>query len=128
MEAGQVWYPNSAHKTAQAIADMNKEGLPLMILANWRGFSGGAEDMFQQILKFGSFIVDGLSQYKQPVFVYLPPKAEFRGGAWVVVDHTINENEMMEMYADPTSRGGVLEPEGIISVKYRLDKQRGTMA
>lgn len=128
MEAGQVWYPNSAYKTAQAISDLNREGLPLMILANWRGFSGGQEDMFQQILKYGSLIVDGLSQYKQPVFVYLPPRAELRGGAWVVVDRTINENGMMEMYADPTSRGGVLEPEGIVSVKYRQDKQRETMS
>lgn len=128
MEAGQVWYPNSAYKTAQAILDFNREGLPLMILANWRGFSGGQEDMFQQVLKYGSMIVDGLVQYKQPVFVYLPPKAELRGGAWVVVDRTINDNGMMEMYADPTSRGGVLEPEGIVSVKYRIDKQRETMA
>lgn len=127
MEAGQVWYPNSAYKTAQAINDINREGLPLMILANWRGFSGGQEDMFQQILKFGSMIVDGLVNFKQPVFVYLPPGAELRGGAWVVIDRTINENGMMEMYADPTSRGGVLEPEGIVSVKYRADKQRETM-
>lgn len=37
---GQVWFPNSAFKTAQAIKDMNKEQLPLMIFANWRGFSG----------------------------------------------------------------------------------------
>ena len=40
-QAGQVWYPNSAFKTAQAISDINKEGLPLFIFANWRGFSGG---------------------------------------------------------------------------------------
>lgn len=51
MEAGQVWYPNSAHKTAQAIADFNREGVPLIIFANWRGFSGGQQDMFDEILK-----------------------------------------------------------------------------
>lgn len=45
MEAGQVWYPNSAYKTAQAIFDLNREGLPLIIFANWRGFSGGQQDM-----------------------------------------------------------------------------------
>lgn len=45
MEAGQVWYPNSAHKTAQAIFDFNREQLPLIIFANWRGFSGGQQDM-----------------------------------------------------------------------------------
>jgi acetyl-CoA carboxylase/biotin carboxylase 1 len=52
------------------------------------------------------------------VFVYLPPNCELRGGAWVVVDPTIN-SDMMEMYADPESRGGVLEPEGIVSIKFR---------
>lgn len=40
-QAGQVWYPDSAFKTAQAIEDMNREDLPLFIFANWRGFSGG---------------------------------------------------------------------------------------
>lgn len=34
----------------------------------------------------------------------------------------------MEMYADEESRGGVLEPEGIINIKYRRDKQLDTMA
>lgn len=40
-QAGQVWFPDSAYKTFQAIKDFNREGLPLMIFANWRGFSGG---------------------------------------------------------------------------------------
>jgi len=128
MEAGQVWYPNSSYKTAQAITDLNREGLPLMILANWRGFSGGQEDMFREILKYGSLIVDGLSAYQQPVFVYIPKHAELRGGAWVVVDSTINANGNMEMFADPDARGGVLEPEGIVAIKYRADKQLQTMA
>ncbi|KAI0561150.1 acetyl-CoA carboxylase [Gracilaria domingensis] len=117
-QAGQVWYPDSAAKTAQAIKDFDREGLPLFILANWRGFSGGMRDMFDEILKSGSLIVDALRCYKQPVFVYLPPGAELRGGAWVVLDTLINP-EMIEMYADPTSRGGVLEPEGTVDVKYR---------
>jgi hypothetical protein len=63
-------------------------------------------------------IVDSLRVYKQPVFVYIPRGAELRGGAWVVVDPTIN-SDMMEMYADPESRGGVLEPEGTVQVKFR---------
>ena len=117
-QAGQVWYPDSAYKTAQAIEDFNREELPLIILANWRGFSGGQRDMFNEILKFGSFIVDALRTYKRPVFVYLPPKAELRGGAWVVIDARINP-EMIEMYADPTARGGVLEPSGTIEIKFR---------
>ena len=32
-QAGQVWYPDSAYKTAQAIFDFNREELPLVILA-----------------------------------------------------------------------------------------------
>uniref|UniRef100_F7G2P5 Acetyl-CoA carboxylase beta n=1 Tax=Ornithorhynchus anatinus TaxID=9258 RepID=F7G2P5_ORNAN len=40
-QAGQVWFPDSAFKTAQAIKDFDRERLPLLIFANWRGFSGG---------------------------------------------------------------------------------------
>ena len=39
-QPGQVWFPDSAFKTAKAIGDMNREGLPLIIFANWRGFAG----------------------------------------------------------------------------------------
>ena len=45
----------------------------------------------------------------------------------VVVDPTINP-EQMEMYADEDARGGVLEPEGIVGLKYRREKQLDTMA
>lgn len=121
MEAGQVWYPNSAYKTAQAIFDFNREGLPLIIFANWRGFSGGQQDMYDEILKQGSKIVDGLSTYKQPVFVYIVPNGELRGGAWVVLDPSINSHQM-EMFADVDSRAGVLEPEGVVEIKMRRDK------
>lgn len=127
-EAGGVWYPNSAFKTAQAIKDFNNgEQLPLMILANWRGFSGGQKDMYNEVLKYGSYIVDALVKYEQPIFVYIPPFGELRGGSWVVVDPTINP-EFMEMYADEDARGGVLEPEGIVNIKYRREKQLDTMA
>ncbi|OGE52934.1 hypothetical protein PENARI_c009G08235 [Penicillium arizonense] len=127
-EAGGVWYPNSAFKTAQALRDFNNgEQLPVMILANWRGFSGGQRDMYNEVLKYGSYIVDALVKYEQPIFVYIPPHGELRGGSWVVVDPTINPDQM-EMYADEDARGGVLEPEGIVGIKYRRDKQLDTMA
>lgn len=71
--------------------------------------------------------MDGLREYKQPIMVYIPPFAELRGGAWVVIDPTINESHM-EMYADPESRGGVLEPEGIVEVKYKEKDLHKTMA
>lgn len=59
--------------------------------------------MYEQIVKFGAYIVDGLRQYKQPIIIYLPPNAELRGGAWAVIDPTIN-SRYMEMYADNDSR------------------------
>ena len=125
-QAGQVLFPDSSYKTAQAIRDFNKEGMPIMIFANWRGFSGGSRDMAGEILKFGAMIVDALREYEHPVYIYLPPHGELRGGSWVVVDPTINE-EKMEMYADPDSRGGILEPAGITEVKFRLPDQLKVM-
>eukprot|EP00252_Welwitschia_mirabilis_P026842 TRINITY_DN895_c0_g2_i1.p1 TRINITY_DN895_c0_g2~~TRINITY_DN895_c0_g2_i1.p1 ORF type:complete len:1412 (+),score=328.98 TRINITY_DN895_c0_g2_i1:616-4236(+) len=117
-QAGQVWFPDSASKTSQALMDFNKEELPLFILANWRGFSGGQRDLFEGILQAGSAIVENLRTYKQPVFVYIPKTGELRGGAWVVVDSKINPDEV-EMYAETSARGGVLEPEGMIEIKFR---------
>jgi acetyl-CoA carboxylase/biotin carboxylase 1 len=118
-EAGGVWFPNSAYKTAQAINDFRTEDLPLLVFANWRGFSGGQRDMFDEVLKYGSMIVDAFVAYEQPVFVFIPPFAEIRGGAWVVLDASINAS-VMEMYATKgTARGNVLEANGAASVKYR---------
>jgi acetyl-CoA carboxylase/biotin carboxylase 1 len=118
-EAGCVWFPNSAYKTAQAIKDFTTEDLPLIIFANWRGFSGGQRDMFDEVLKYGSLIVDAFVSFEQPVFVFIPPFAEIRGGAWVVLDASINAS-VMEMYAAKGSaRGGVLEAAGAATVKYR---------
>jgi acetyl-CoA carboxylase/biotin carboxylase 1 len=120
-KSGQVWFPDSAYKTAQAIRDFNHgEELPLFIFANWRGFSGGQRDMFEEVLKFGSYIVDALVEYRHPVFVYIPPYGELRGGAWVVVDPSINPN-MMSMYADEKAKGGILEPSGIVEVKFKKE-------
>merc|ERR1711959_775288 len=85
-KAGQVWFPDSALKTAQAIEE-------------------------------------SLRVYKNPIYICLPPKCELRGGAWAVIDTKINP-ERIEMYADTTARGGVLEPEGMVEIKYR-DSQLG---
>eukprot|EP00405_Crypthecodinium_cohnii_P020766 CAMPEP_0206482608 /NCGR_PEP_ID=MMETSP0324_2-20121206/38966_1 /ASSEMBLY_ACC=CAM_ASM_000836 /TAXON_ID=2866 /ORGANISM="Crypthecodinium cohnii, Strain Seligo" /LENGTH=2089 /DNA_ID=CAMNT_0053960569 /DNA_START=18 /DNA_END=6287 /DNA_ORIENTATION=- len=123
MQAGQVWYPDSAYKTAQAIRDFNRgEGLPLVIFANWRGFSGGTRDMFAEVLKYGAMIVDALVDYKHPVTIYIPPNGELRGGAWVVLDPKINE-EVIEMFADQEARGGILEPPGAAEIVFKKDKQ-----
>uniref|UniRef100_A0A7N8XUV7 acetyl-CoA carboxylase n=1 Tax=Mastacembelus armatus TaxID=205130 RepID=A0A7N8XUV7_9TELE len=125
-QAGQVWFPDSAFKTAQSICDFNHERLPLMVFANWRGFSGGMKDMYDQVLKFGAYIVDALRGFRQPVLVYIPPHAELRGGSWVVIDPTINPL-CMELYADRESRGGVLEAEGTVEIKFRKKDLLKTM-
>ncbi|CAG4978405.1 unnamed protein product [Colias eurytheme] len=117
-QAGQVWFPDSAYKTSQAINDFSRENLPIFIFANWRGFSGGQKDMYEQILKFGAEIVRALRNATAPVIVYIPPGAELRGGAWAVVDPSVNSAKM-EMYADTEAKGGVLEPEGIVEVKFK---------
>ena len=62
---------------------------------------------YDEVLKYGSKIVDGLSSYTQPIFVYIVPNGELRGGAWVVLDPSINPAHM-QMYADLDSRAGVL--------------------
>jgi len=85
--------------------------------------------MFDQVVKFGAYIVDGLREYRQPVFVYLPPHAELRGGAWVVVDPAIN-TRFMESYADPESRWGafslrIAAPHAGRSLQRRRARARG---
>eukprot|EP00850_Spirogloea_muscicola_P017414 SM000149S01349 [mRNA] locus=s149:208717:222851:+ [translate_table: standard] len=117
-QAGQVWFPDSAAKTAQALSDFDREGLPAFVLANWRGFSGGQRDLFEGVLQAGATIVERLREYRQPVFVYVPRTGELRGGAWVVVDSAINP-DMIETYADTTAHGSVLEPDGTVEVKFR---------
>jgi len=126
-QAGGVWFPDSSHKTAQALRDFNRaENLPVMVFANWRGFSGGTRDMYNEVLKFGAQIVDALREYSNPVFIYIPPRGALRGGSWVVLDPTINL-EHIEMYADRSARGGILEPPGICEVKYRQNDIIKTM-
>merc|ERR1711988_1181960 len=49
---------------------------------------------------------------------YLCGHSPLRGGAWVVVDHTINA-DVMEFYAAEDARGGVLEAAGAATIKYR---------
>jgi len=78
--------------------------------------------MYGEILKYGAMIVDALVEYQHPIFIYIPKHGELRGGAWVVIDPAINPDKM-EMYADTESRGGILEPAGIVEVKYRQLQQ-----
>ena len=125
-QAGQVWFPDSALKTAHAMEEFDLEGLPMFVMANWRGFSGGQRDLFEGVLQAGSLIVENLRSYRHPVFMYIPPGCELRGGAWVVIDSQINPDHI-ESYADTTGKGGVLEPEGMVEIKFRAKELISTM-
>lgn len=81
-------------------------------------------DMYEQMLKFGAYIVDGLRQYKHPILTYIPPYAELRGGSWVVLDSTINPL-CIEMYADKESRSGEGQEAGRAACTRNLDSQGG---
>jgi biotin carboxylase len=112
-----VLYPESSYKMAQTIRDSNREGLPLILWMNWRGFSGGSRDMFNEVLKYGSMIVDELRLYKHPIYAYLAPNSQLRGGAMVVMSSSINPH--IRMWADSSAKIGILEPEGAFEIKFK---------
>ncbi len=114
---GTVLYPDSSYKIAETINNVNREQMPLFIWINWKGFSGGTRDMYNQVLKFGSMIVDSLREFKFPVYSYLPPNSELRGGAMVVFSPSINPQ--IRMWADPSAKIGILEPSGAYEVKFK---------
>ncbi len=60
-QAGQVWFPDSAYKTAQAIKDFHREELPLFLFANWRGFSGG---MKGTVHSFNNHVDSGVARVR----------------------------------------------------------------
>ncbi|EER03062.1 acetyl-CoA carboxylase 2, putative [Perkinsus marinus ATCC 50983] len=125
-EAGQVWFPDSARKTYEALRDFAQEGLKaILIVANWRGFSGGMRDMYKEILKEGSRIVDALvacEAHDVSVLTYIPPFGELRGGSWVVIDKQIAPNNIV-VFADPTSKMNIIEPAGFCKVKFRDNRE-----
>jgi acetyl-CoA carboxylase/biotin carboxylase 1 len=67
-----VWFPDSADKTAQALEEFMLERLPLFIIANWRGFSGGQRDLFDGVLQAGSLILEHLRTYRWAAAALLP--------------------------------------------------------
>nr|PNR57496.1 hypothetical protein PHYPA_004490 [Physcomitrium patens] len=71
------------------------------------------------ILEAGSVIVQHLRVYKQPVLAAILKSGEIRGVVWVVVNRKINSDKV-EMYAENTATGGVLESERIFEIKLRM--------
>jgi len=117
-KANHVLYPETSYKISQFINECNVESLPLVIIANWRGFSGGTKDMFGSVLKYGSMIVDSIAHYDHPITVYIPPGGQLRGGSWVVFDKKLN-TKCIKMYCAPDASGSILEPNGLCAVKAK---------
>lgn len=113
-----ILYPDTSYKIAKTIRDCNVEGIPLLIIADWRGFSGGTRDMFDQVLDFGSMIVSELAFYKQPVTIYVPPGGQLRGGSMVVFSKSINKDKI-RFYIAESARINVLEPNATKELKFK---------
>jgi acetyl-CoA carboxylase biotin carboxylase subunit len=109
IQVSSVLFPDSSYKMAQTINDVNREGLPLLMLMNARGFSGGTRDMYNEILKFGSMIVENLTYFKQNIYIYVLPDSQIRGGSMVVMSKAINPN--IRFICDPSSNVNILEPD-----------------
>lgn len=119
---GLVWHAQAAYKTAQFLMDNEQEGLPTVILPNLKGFPGGSFDLGPEaVTKYGALIVEALQKVKQgrrirmPVVILIPPYAEVRGGAQVVIDRMINENSIVVLM-DEKGEMSVLPPSGMISL------------
>ncbi|KAM0686719.1 hypothetical protein COBT_002053 [Conglomerata obtusa] len=108
---------DSSKKIAQAISDFDKEGLDILILASFKGFSGGHKEMQDNILDAGSNIVKQLSKCKTRVLVYIIPGGEIRGGSWVVFDKNINPNIVIASH--PRADVGIIQPDGICKLKFK---------
>ena len=75
-----------------------------MVLASWRRgeeYSAcfASAPCKAGVPQAGSLIVESLRTYRQPVIIYLPPGAELRGGAWVVIDGQINAEQVSVVLA-----------------------------
>lgn len=112
-----VMVPETTQKIAAAIEVFNSEGVDLLIVANWKGFSGSAASMFGGVLRGGSDIVRNLVNFRQRILVYIPPGGELRGGTYLVFDKKISTN--ISIVTHPTASIGIIQPDGLAEIKMR---------
>ena len=109
---------DASQKVAQLIKESNVEKMPTLFLVNLRGFSGGTQDLLDQVLTHGSDIVRNLQNYQAPFYLYVLPNAQLRGGAMVVISKYINPTNI-EIYSSKTANINILEPSALKSIKYK---------
>ncbi|KAI5160106.1 hypothetical protein NEAUS03_0878 [Nematocida ausubeli] len=76
--------------------------------------------MFNGVLQNGSEIVRSMEDSDSKIFTYLPPKAELRGGSWVVFDKKIGNK--IKSAAHPTAKGSVIHPDGLSKIKCKQEE------
>ncbi len=119
-----ILYPETSYKIAKTIRDCNVEKIKLLIIADWRGFSGGTRDMYDNVLDFGSMIVSELGCYEHPITIYIPPGGQLRGGSMVVFSKSINRHKI-KFYVSRTAKINVLEANATMELKYKkLDQDK----
>ncbi len=123
MVSPNILYPDTSYKISKTIRDCNVEGIELLCIANWRGFSGGTRDMYDNVLDFGSMIVTELTYYNHKAIVYVPPYGELRGGSMVVFSKSINR-EYIKFYVAPSARINVLEANATKELKYKSSDKK----
>lgn len=106
---GRTWSPQGARKSADFVREIDAEGQDLLIIPNLRGFLGDPTAFLQGVLKEGAEIPKALRAFGRRVVIWMPPYADLRGGAEVVIDPEINPN--IVFFMDPRATMGVLEPE-----------------
>ncbi|ELQ75188.1 Acetyl-CoA carboxylase, partial [Trachipleistophora hominis] len=111
----------SSEKFSTFIDQINAENLNLIIMANFKGFSGGDTDMKNGILKQGSKIIESLKTFKNKIFVYVGCGWQVRGGTFVILDKFINER--IRVFVSMHGRIGIMQPSGLSEVKFK-DKCR----
>ncbi len=129
LRAGRMWDQWGAYKTADWIQTINREGLPLVIMPNIRGFAGDATALYEDVVKHGANIVRHLRGFRQKVVIWMPPYAELRGGAWVVIDPYINRDKITFL-VDEHATLGILEPEMMLplpKVKRAIRAEEGAL-
>ena len=108
-------------KVAETIRACTIEGLPILILANWRGFDGGTTSMLQRVLATGSDIVRSLTEKGPPILVHVPMGGILSGGSMVVFANAINP-ERITFTCDPAATICVLEPDAASSILFKERK------
>jgi acetyl-CoA carboxylase carboxyltransferase component len=73
--------------------------------------------MYNHVLDFGALMISELTDFAQPVYIYIPDGGQLRGGSMVVFSKSINPG--ITFCVAPTAHINVLEPNATKELKYK---------